>query len=258
MRNTYTKLVDEVVQKVGAALPPAPPAYLPDHRPDAVRAAADKWVPFGPDRLAEIDAYLTTLGDALFLIWSNQDYTDEAKVTQAATAEAAAREQVPAMSREVLARANTVLSGLRSASYPSRPQPRDAAQEAALANAKADVQMVLGPIDDPMGAVTRMSELLGRAMTAGDDLTTWLLASSTWPGDYLDSRGMHDYSMAWDAEVAQVLDQATPGPLAEVRRTYRIVSNPRAGLPALELLLGSVMDQILVDITAWRPVPAAH
>lgn len=243
--NTYRALVDQVVEQVGTAVRDAPSLS-----PYAGIYLA--WRPV-PNQLAEIDQHVLLLGEQIFQTVADQRLTDPAKSDQIATATADARTAVENLSTSVLGTADTMLSTVKELAFPKRPTPVDAAQEATLAGVKSDLRMVWDPTPDPDDILDAMGRSLSRSLTEGDQLATWLLASSHWPEDYLTSRGFPDRLSPWEQKVAQLLNTATPEDLTTARNLYRVLADPQRGLPVLEQLLNGVIFTVIEDLAGWRP-----
>lgn len=220
--------------------------------PKPVRTARRSWEPVSAS-LETIDQMLADLGEAVFAIAINRDLTEEAKGERYAGQAQVARSALDGTTGEILRQSNEILAQLRTAAYPARPDGEIAAQEAALANIKADLRMVLDPLSDGMYVTQKLGAQLSRALMDGDVLASWLLASTRWPADYLDSRGAGDFEGAWDATVGDTLDAVADGDLAKVRRVYRAVASYERGLPLLETLFVNLLPGIVNDLIGWRP-----
>lgn len=113
-----------------------------------------------------------------------------------------------------------------------RPQPADAAQEAALGNLRADLRMLLDHLKG--GDITaRLAELAGEAAANSDQLRTWFLSATEWPTDYLTARGLagdapqgrHMISQAIAPHMGKERGQALTG--------YRLTEEGKKGLRRL-------------------------
>lgn len=243
----YQDLVARVLTTVGGAFDSssASSASTP------VGLARRTWRPV-PDQLQAIHVTLGFLGQAVFTVVTDPTLSDVGRDEALQRTVRAARADIDAATADVLQRCSAIVAGLRTAAFPSRPAGDVSAQEATLAGIKNDLRMVLDAQPDENAIVETGMQLLGRAIADGDQLATWLLASSHWPEDYLASRGAPIGRRLWDGRVAEVLNGATPPELAETRRVYRLVSDGRTGLPVLDVLFNSTLPPILEQITGWR------
>lgn len=116
---------------------------------------------------------------------------------------------------EVYARHYATAAGLlerlsadfQRAGVPSRPQPADAAQEAALTNLRADLRMLLDPASEA-DLPNRFRDAYADALAAGDELRAWFLAGSQWPADYLTSRGATHLLPVLHGKLSEALEGA--------------------------------------------------
>jgi hypothetical protein len=231
----WQQLVDGVTANVNAAF--GPTTYTPP-----VAAAVRRWDEL--QRLLPVPrGKLTGLAILLDQIHDDTDRTPDARrrAMLAAVDEADVTGTLPGIERI----ADEILSGLREASLPARPEPQDAAQEAKLAGLKTDLRMVLDsyPSDALAGPV---GERLSSALDRGDALLSWLLASSGWMRDYLVSRRAEDSAASVVAAVDAALD-AQHGLGARVRRLYRALADPQDGLPILEVA-ARMPEQVVDDL----------
>jgi len=107
--------------------------------------------------------------------------------------------------------------------------------------------------------VTRMRGALATALTNGDQLASWLLATSDWPNMYLTSRDFGTQADLWDTWAGAELDACPnlPSQMAENRSVYRQLSHGRDGLPALDVILGNALPSLVNDLASWQPTPYA-
>ncbi|MCW2545830.1 MAG: hypothetical protein JWN96_290 [Mycobacterium sp.] len=249
MLDTYRKLTAQVIANVDPVLPKPPAYYLRDEKPpkDSIPPKVElAWRPL-PEALAQIDAQVSALGEAVFKIATDKNLNEFGKCSQISKQIDLARTTVDALSTQVLDSADRIMNYLRTAAFPARPGTADATQEAALAGIKSDLRMVLDPVTSDDDLIVRLTDQLGRALADNNALTTWLLASSHWPEDYLISRRADLKVTHWQSIVAETLDTTTPADIAKVRRAYQVVSDPQTGLPVLSTLLGGFLGQILTD-----------
>lgn len=250
MLDTYRKLSGTVVELGQAHLPKTNP-FANQEDPDYLRKAKSEWQPV-PGKLEQIDSTLTHLGELIFQISTNDRLTEDARREDIAGAVQASRAIIDAATEDVKARTTAILDALRAAAYPARPQPADATQEARLAGIKGDLRMVWDAIGDDDNIVVTMTNSLRRAIGDDDALTTWLLASTHWPEDYLQARGAEIRLSQWHAAVASTLDSVTPASLGDARHIYRQLSDGRDGLPLLNILFNQLTG-IINDLSNWRP-----
>lgn len=251
MLDTYRKLVGEVVDRAAPLL--AKSFLISENQKDspALARAKTDWTPV-PKLLEEIDEAVRALGEAVFTISTDGRLADAARAEDIATAAAGTKTLVSTKTADIKARTSRILDGLRTDAYPARPQPADATQEARIAGIKADLRMVWDPVTDDSAFVPTMAASLRRAIGDEDALTTWLLASTHWPEDYLTSRGADLRVPVWQDEVATVLDALSPANLGDARRTYRLLADGRDGLPLLDVLFNQ-LERIIGDVAEWRP-----
>ena len=256
MLDTYQELTAELVQTM------TPILRSPSNSggPTAPVEARNLW-PTIPTLLEQIKKDLWTLGEQILRISTDSRFTDQAKADEINQMAVAVRQRVDSATRDALARAEQIIEISKAAAYPARPTPHDATQEAALAGFKGDLRMVWDRVatQDLQEAMRRS---LGRALADGDTLGAWLLASSHWPEDYLESRGENERRDSWPDVAAAELDAGNPASLADARRAYRIVSDGRDGLPLLKVLFNQLVP-IMNDLAQWRPsiyapVPPTH
>jgi hypothetical protein len=249
--DTYIGLVDRG-KKVADGFLYRIPIYTSDSRPEAVKTAANAWIP-APGALETIRITLAAFAEGIFAIRSDQSLTEAAKASRVAALETSARAGLDRQAGIVRSAITKVLETLRASAYPARPTPQDAAQEAALAGIKADIQMVFAAMDAPAEIFNSMASRLSRAISDNDKLATWLLAASRWPEDYFASRRMPEYVEAWGDQVASVLDISAPADLDDVRSAYRRLSDGRNGLFMIETVLTALLPQIIAETASWRP-----
>ncbi|KAA1422501.1 hypothetical protein FE697_015315 [Mumia zhuanghuii] len=255
--DAYRKLTREAADNISQLLPRTASSWLkqPDggpalKRPPAIEAAAKHWHGV-PAKLDQIDTELDTLGKYVVGTWSQTELTQAARLTRIQIRAAESRVAIEGLRGQVLASSRAALAALRDGAYPPRPEPQDAAQEAALAGLKADLQMVLAPLTGSQ-VPDRMVSRLERAIGDSDALASWLLASSRWPEDYLESRGQLEYAKVWGEHVASALDRVTPPNLAEVRTVYKRAANARQGLPSFEVALNNALPQVITLFADWQ------
>lgn len=251
--DTYRKLVADLRSTVAPAL------HQPSNAggPLAPVEARNLWAPI-PQLLEQIDSDLWTLGEQIVRTNANTRLSDSGRAETITEMATAVRQRIESATADVLSRTQQILTITKATALPSRPGPQDAAQEAALAGIKADLRMLWDPkASDELSGLMRRS--LGRAIGEDDRLTTWLLASSNWPLDYLESRGRaaQGQTQAWPEIVAAELDAGGgSASLSDARRTYRLLADGRSGLPVLRVLFAQLRP-ILDDLADWRPTPFA-
>ncbi|GAA4853328.1 hypothetical protein GCM10023221_36600 [Luteimicrobium xylanilyticum] len=256
MLNALRQVSATVINTVSGALPDAPTSYpSTDRGKEALRQAGLAWAPV-PGLISQMETALSSAATDILAVATNRDLTPEAKSRQVGQLVDTARSNINGLADSAVSAGARVLDVLRAAAYPPRPQPEDAIQEARLAGIKADLRMVLDPVsangDD---LARRLGDLLGRAVADGDDLTTWVLASSHWPDDYLASRGADMAMSTWPSLVSSQLDGITSDTgLRDVRRAYARVSQPQRGIPALEVTLRVAVPSVLGDLQS-SPAP---
>jgi len=245
---TWKSLTSELVESVSTALE----AYRRDSPPSAPSLAKVRttWRPV-PDALDQIEETVVQLGEDILAVSSNIDLTADARARRIDTLGDVAMTALKTATSDIQARAKTMLGLARDAVYPQRPQPEDALQEARLSGLKTDLKMALDPLEG-QAAIDRIKELLARALTNGDQLSAWLLASSDWPSDYLRARDIGPYLMTLAPEIDRTIEDATPDAEAAVA-LYRTLSHPRDGLPRLDTLFNICLAQVFDTVKTWRP-----
>src|SRR5664279_2987334 len=130
-----------------------------ERRPQVIGTAARAWRP-ADVALNRIDQAIVAMGEAVFDVWSNAELTVEAKRARAQVAYAEAKATTDSDVEIVRSAADSVTETLRTAAYPSRPEPRDAAQEAAIAGIKSDLMLVLGNVEADVTLIRTMTSQL--------------------------------------------------------------------------------------------------
>lgn len=217
----------------------------------ALTRAKNEWLPV-PRLLGVIDETISNLGEFVFAAITDGRLTPDAKAQDIASAANASRAAIDEATTEVQRRVGVILDALRSEAYPARPAPSDATQEARLAGIKGDLRMVWDGLEAGGDLVDAIEGSLRRSIGDNDTLTTWLIASTHWPADYLQSRGASEYAQLLDSRVAVVLDGLAPADLAGARRLYLALADGRKGLPVLSLLFGQ-LSHVVDDLAQWRP-----
>lgn len=217
----------------------------------ALSRAKSEWQQV-PRLLEQIDRAIVDLGETIFAVSTDSRLNDDAKRDDIGSAASATQTLISANVEDIQGRVTRILDGLRAAAYPARPLPADATQEARLAGIKGDLRMVWDAVTDDGDFVPAMGASLRRSLGDGDELTTWLLASSRWPEDYLRSRGAELRIPMWEGEVAIILDSLSPADLSDARRIYRSLADGRDGLPLLNVLFARLAG-IINDLARWRP-----
>lgn len=251
MLDTYRNLVGEVLDRGRGLLTSSVLRSENEKDSAALRRAKTEWQPI-PRLLQQIDDAVVTLGENVFTISLDDRLTPEAKGNDIEAAAHATKALVSTNADDIRGRVTRILDVLRADAYPARPLPADAIQEAQLAGIKGDLRMVWDSVTDDSDFIGAMSSSLRRAIGDGDALSTWLLASTHWPEDYLKSRGAEVRVASWQHEVATVLDGLSPTDLGAARRTYRLLADGRDGLPLLATMFNE-LGQIIDDLTNWRP-----
>lgn len=248
--DVYVRLTSDVVASLSTAFPQ--PTWPTDTTPQAIARARMAWAPV-PGHLDKIKGVLAEFGEAVVRITTNTDLTDQARNRTLAETAEAARTQVNALAATALTGAEKSLDLLRAAAYPPRPQPHDAAQEASIAGIKSDARMTLDAASMPSQIFGELERLLHRAVADSNELAAWVFASTTWPEDYLRSRGAIELIDTWASTVDDSLRTVTEGPLGQTRRAYRIASDPKEGIPVLRLLFAATLPQVIDTVATWRP-----
>lgn len=246
--DTYRTLSGNVVE-LGRGLFPEF-TFTNDGTPDYIRRAKNEWQ-FIPRQLNVIDDALTELGETVVQISFDGRLSAQAKVDDLASATASIKAKIDAATSDVSTRAARVLDIMKTAAYPARPGTPDAAQEARIAGIKADLRMVWDVLESDEEFVPAITESLRRSIGDGDDLQSWLIASTRWPEDYLRARGAEYRIRQLQSDLASTLDAHTPANLAEARRIYAVLADGRHGLPLLTVLFDH-LDGIVDDLAAWR------
>jgi hypothetical protein len=247
MGSTFRDLSSKLADHVGSAVANAVGA---DDTPTS-RTVQSLWRGV-PTALGNIDAALSQLGQHIHRTATDADLTNDAKTRVIGDAVTATKGLIEQGASDIAARTADILKRARDAVYPSRPRPFDAAQEAALAGAKADVRMMLDAAPDAASVVAQVGTLLRRALDTGDGLTAWLLASTPWPADYLSTRQMADHSGALADTVDDAVNVATPGRETAVS-LYQSLTDGQRGLPLANLLASTVAGSLFNDVAKWRP-----
>lgn len=248
MGGAYVSVIDRARGEIGRHLDSA------DTRdaPTALRKAATAWRNTARS-LDQIPTILAQLPAQVGAIAGDPDLTPEAKATRMDVATAQVQTEVDAVAAEVRDKLARIVDTIRRDAVPGRPGDT-AADEARLANAKADLQMVLGalPGNDPAKLSARIGDLLTRALRDGDQHTAWLLGATHWPADYVAARNSVagvDVEGVVAAHVGEALDNADGGAFAPVRRAYRSV-NGANGANAVNVALAQ-LPGLVNDLREW-------
>ncbi|MDZ7677044.1 MAG: hypothetical protein U5K29_00655 [Acidimicrobiales bacterium] len=168
-------------------------------------------------------------------IHHNQRLTDEARAD--ATREVVASEGGNAReaAEEIRQLVDASAERLRATMLPPRPQPADAAQEAALANLRSDVAMVLDRLS-ANEVPERMEAMVREANDEGDALSRWFLVATPWAKRYLESRGAE--LAGWSNRLPRIV-AAVGDDLEEARAMHRVLEtleSPKGMLGAVSAL----------------------
>lgn len=248
--DAYRNLSGNVLDRAGGLLTKSYLLSDNEATPEYLRQAKDQWQ-FVPSQLAAIETAIEALGEVVLEISFDSRRSAQAKADDLAAATATARAAINAATSDVLTRVTRILDVLRTAAYPARPGAADAAQEARLAGVKGDLRMVWDSVKADGDLLSSIIESLQRSLGDGDDLQTWVIASTRWPEDYLRSRSAELHIPQLQAEIAAALDAHTPRQLTEARRAYSVIADGRDGLPLLEVLFNH-LDDIVTDLASWR------
>lgn len=251
MLDTYRKLAGDVVALTSPLLTKSYLVSENEKDSPALSRAKSEWSPI-PRLLKDIDESLVDLGERVFRIALDDRLTEDARAQDISTTAGVIGASIAAKSDDVTQRATKILETLREAAYPARPEPADVTQEARIAGLKADLRMVWDSAADGDEIVKAMAGSLRRSIGDGDALSTWLIASTHWPEDYLQARNTPHHAEVWALRVAEILDTMSPANLSEARRTYRTLADGRNGLPLLNVLFAQ-LARIVEDIARWRP-----
>lgn len=142
--------------------------------------------------------------------WSKDEQKKQARQVLASR-RAAATDALDSMQKATTA----ILTMVRAAALPVRPQPADAAQEAALARREGQLKMLLDARPAEL-VLERLEKVLEDAVAGENELELWHLTSSGWPEDYLESRQLA--RQLWSVCVARFLDGHSTGEVTQARR----------------------------------------
>jgi hypothetical protein len=202
--------------------------------------------------LHDVDADLSDAADRVTKLRSDQWLSVNAKVTKSAEILQEAEASTAQRLAEVESRGADLEQQIRQRLAPSRPAGDVAAQEATLANVRADIQMRLATTA-PEKLATTAGELLGRAIADGDELTTWFLGSTRWIDDYLATRATATAEgIRWTEQIRpEVLDRRTGDELDAARRVLHRLSGPK-GLTTAVITQRQVAHFTLDDLAHGR------
>lgn len=204
------------------------------------------------DSWARAEDALAALTGRVATIRQDPRLTPEARSTDVRAAVQQVRDVVDDELGTIERELGRLADRLRRETLPARPQPEDAAQEAALANLKTDLRMVLDATP-ASGLVHELLELLAQYQAANNQLAVWLLAVSDWPALYLRSRGRD--TVEWTARLPHVL-AGLAGDAADKRLALAlldVVEGPRGMLGAtvaMKALVRMRLDDILRPVAA--------
>jgi hypothetical protein len=250
MGNTVSGLVNRAAATLDQTLDPHSTSK-------EVRNAASAWAS-AHRTLDELPDVLASFTQQLARLDARSDLTTEARTERANTILDGTLIAVNALTAAVQTQLARIDAYLTPGAQPAKPG-NDAATEARIAGAKADVVMLLtnAPADARTLAV-RLADRLTRAIRTGDDVTAWLLGTSTWPVDFVQSRCPDDEPDRVDTVVtgtlATALDAATGTSYAEVRQIKRVVDSSDGAVRltvALGQLPGIVRDAASSRVYGW-------
>lgn len=237
MGGAYLTVIDRARTAIGHHLDaPAPGA------PTSVRKAGTAWrnatgiLDTIPGILAELPARLAPIA-------GDNDLTVDAKDARLTVAAAEAQTRVDRLASDVRDKLAGIVDTLARDALPARPGDT-AADEGRLANAKADMRMVLDamPAGDPTRIAERIGDLLARALRDGDQHTAYLLGATHWPADYVatrDPRAAKHLQEIVTARVNEALDQADGGAFTAARRVHRTLTGAN-GTNAINVALNQL------------------
>lgn len=153
---------------------------------------------------AEVEATLKAGALQVAAIWGDTRLTLEARRAGANEAITELRAFIDEHLEAMRTQTDELIDELRRRLRPPRPEPADAAQEAAIGNLKDDLRMVLDGVP-PAELVQRLLDELRDAVHDGDDLAVWLLAASPWPARYFKGRGVPARARMFDQEAADIV-----------------------------------------------------
>ncbi len=155
-------------------------------------------------------------------IKGNVDLTAEAQRRMVAEAITQAKTSIDGHMETLIQLTEQLKSELQRQLTPNRPEKIDYGE---LANLKADLRLVLDS-KEPREAINRMAQALEEALTAGDALTTWLLAGSNWPALYLESRGITNPA-EWEEVRGKVLVKHASESQLQARNLLQLLDSPK-------------------------------
>src|SRR4051794_37756694 len=130
MRNpqfvAFQSITNAVMQTVEAALQGDDEGTA---RPTFAGAAKARqaWKPV-PDQIAAIEAAMVDLEDKVLSVSSNREFTEDAIASRITAADTKTRSTIAAAVDDVLRQAEGILTVVRDAGYPVRPDPHDEKQ----------------------------------------------------------------------------------------------------------------------------------
>lgn len=177
-------------------------------------------------------------------------YTPEERQRRAAQALQDGRDEYDRQLRAATTALDELSQRVRAAGVPQRPQPADAAQEAALGNERTDLRMILDPVP-ALGLSQRLVDLVADAAANGNRLRVWLLASSGWAGDYLRARGVPEAVELTRMNIAPGLAPTASKQVREALAVWPLLEvGPGAARRLVDVHLPVVFEEESSDVAA--------
>lgn len=163
-----------------------------------------------------VQATAAGLRTAVPAVRGDTRYSEAERQRQVEELTAAASATITAAVNTMQTRADELERGLTPLGDVARPTPVDAAQEARIANLKADMTMVLAALGGADDVASRLLKFLTDANANGDQLTVWVIATSGWANMYVESRS---FSVErWVQRLDDTIGQLLTGEAAAARR----------------------------------------
>jgi hypothetical protein len=252
INRTFGTLLGDARDGAGALLRP-PAVMAGEERTSPVNDQAWRTLLAADRRWEELRAAAADLATTVAHVWADSEQSPAERQAAVRAAVTGARTRVVGALDEIDRSLRTLQSDLRPLARPARPTPVTAQQEAALANVRADLLMVLAGFEGS-ALIAEVLEQLRRYLAAGTDgaLGAWLLAGSDWLEQYLRSRGASDWLELLEQQLADVVAPYL-GPDAKLARSLLAHFEGGRGLHAAVTSMRYVLTSTLDELESSRP-----
>jgi hypothetical protein len=192
---------------------------LPDNTGEAVKAARPAF-----DKVfaewADAKSAVAELRTKLPAILDDRSLTEDAKRTRSDELVAAAQIKTSAALTQIEATSKELTAKLAPMARPQRPEGDI---DGRVANVRQELSMLLDRLPSDQAQMERMARFLEDSLIAGDDVAAWVVASTSWPKSFIESRS-GDAGIL-HAFIEPVLDRRLSGNAAIARRVLRTLED---------------------------------